>query len=320
MDESKRNKLVNNSERVRMVTMLDPIKEEDKKIIPIIKDIDNAESKEEVMSQYKKYIEVVINKIESCVALAALRLNESINERFGISIDDMVNLIDNIATVAKTVSKNKNDTKKKKKESTVVNNTSQKKIINNVEGVPADQQQMMFAASHNIGGFNINNFIANPPENQSQVPLNYAQPQPYPFMVPNNMAAQAMHTPNVGHFCEPLPHEGKDYNKVQHEVYQHFTFFPKTTIKQCQIIALYDLLHNKFLKEKMKEFNVNKMDLKQVDINDFANDPEIDISRFNTAFEMKCADGKHKVIILYNTGISINNCGCKYHCINVLKK
>lgn len=318
MDESKRNKLINNSERVRMVTMLDPIKEEDKKIIPIIKDIDNAESKEEVISQYKKYIEVAINKIESCVVLAALRLNECINERFGISVDDMVNLIDNFTTIAKTVSKNKNDTKKKKKESTVVNNTPQKKIVNNVEGVPADQQQMMVAASHNIGGFNINNFVSNAPVNQPQMPHKYAQP--YPFGIPNNMAVQSMQRPNVGHFCEPLPHEGKAYNEVQHEVCQHFTFFPNTNINTDQICALYDLLHNKFLKEKMKEFNAKTMDLKQVSITDFANDPEIDTSRFNSAFEMKCADGKHKIVILYNTGISINNCGCKYHCINIFKK
>ena len=156
-------------------------------------------------------------------------------------------------------------------------------------------------AAHNPEQFNISNFI---------------KPAQQTVAVPN--------TPVNNVTLPALPHQDKELTteEITREVEKHFRLIPREqrnyTVDGC---ALYDLLKNKVLGERMKELNSkqrsNNPFLTHVDINKYINDPEL-LQKYSLCFTIPCNE-RDKIIVVLLDPVAKNINGELQYPLNILK-
>lgn len=138
------------------------------------------------------------------------------------------------------------------------------------------------SAAHTEGGFSIANFIKQ-------------QPIKGPNMPTNNQPSQLKQSVFPHQIC------GLTDEQIVEEVKKHFEFM---NIEQSiPAYALYDLINNKFLTRKMKEFNAkqraNNPRLTQVNINEYIDIPEL-LAKYSLCFTIPCNDKNQIIVVLFN--------------------
>lgn len=135
--------------------------------------------------------------------------------------------------------------------------------------------------AHTEGGFNINNFIK---PNQQTVKG--------PTMPANNNSKQQKSTAFPHQIC------GLTDEQILAEVRKHFK-----VLQPLSAYELYDLLNNRLLARKMKEFDAkqrpNNPFLTQVNINEYIDVPEL-LQRYSLCFTMPCNDKSQIIVVLFN--------------------
>lgn len=164
---------------------------------------------------------------------------------------------------------------------------------------PVQVQQS--AAAHTEGGFNISNFIKN---NQ--------QPVKGPNIPVGNKRAQQP-KPTV------FPHEicGLNDEQIVQEVSKHFK-----VLERLPAYALYDLLNNKFLARKMKEFDAkqrsNNPYLTQVNMHEYIDVQEL-LDKYSLCFTMPCNDKDQIIVVLFNPNPAPDKNGVVNYPLHILK-
>lgn len=180
------------------------------------------------------------------------------------------------------------------------NSVETKQVEIATESIPVQQ----VAAAHTEGGFNIGNFIK-----QNQQPVKGPNmPMANPNMKPNNQIRK-----NV------FPHEicGLTDDQITEEIKRHFK-----VIESLHVYPLYDLLNNKLLREKMKEFNAkqrpNNPFLTQVNINEYIDIPEL-LAKYTLCFTIPCNDKDKIIVVLFNPTPVQDNNGVLNYPLHILK-
>ena len=158
------------------------------------------------------------------------------------------------------------------------------------------QTQQGAAAAHTEGAFNIGNFI------KSQQPIyvpNVQQQRPVVF-----------------------PHQmGLTQQQIADEVNKHFKLIPKD--KRDYTItadALYDLINDKRLSQKMKELGSkqrpNNPYLTQVNITDYIDIPKL-LQSYQLCFTTPCKDNRKIIVILFNPNPVPDNNGVLHYPLHI---
>lgn len=156
------------------------------------------------------------------------------------------------------------------------------------------QEVQSSAAAHNLG-FNINNFIKQQP---TIMPNVLQQQQPKPTVFPHQIC-------------------GLTDEQITDVVSKHFK-----VLETLPVYPLYDLLNNKYLAHKMKEFNCkhrpNNPYLIQVNMNEYIDVPEL-LDKYKLCFTMPCHDKGYIIVVLFNTNPVPNKDGLLQYPLHVLK-
>ena len=134
-------------------------------------------------------------------------------------------------------------------------------------------------AAHTEGMFNINNFIKQPLANTTIQPVTHNQSKPKPCVFPHQIC-------------------GLTDEEIVNYVGKHFK-----VIEELSACPLYDLVNNKLLSKKMKEFNskqrANNPYLTQVNINEYIDDPDL-LQTYSLCFTIPCNDKGKVIVVLFN--------------------
>ena len=176
-----------------------------------------------------------------------------------------------------------------------VNNTVKDANSKQSDNKPVEQS----AAAHSVSGFNINNFIK-----QNQQPIKGP-----------DVSATAPQQPKPTAF----PHEicGLTDDQIVEEVGKHFKVF-----EQLNAYPLYDLINNRLLARKMKEFGAkqraNNPFLTQVNINEYIDVPEL-LEKYTLCFTIPCNDKKQVIVVLFNPTAVPDKNGVLQYPLHILK-
>lgn len=136
------------------------------------------------------------------------------------------------------------------------------------------------AVAHNENGFNINNFIKQAP-GPATISTHKKLPMQQKFVFPHEIS-------------------GKTDEEIIAENAKHFQLIPGSMISAY---ALYDLNHNKQLKNKMKEYDSkhrpNNLIFTQVNINEYIGDAEL-LAKYPLCFTTPCNDKGYVIVVLFN--------------------